>query len=403
MENIVLYTHELGFDKIVDIVETFLPDARIEVKDGGNQKSLTATVKEGFFSRSKVLRINYRQRSTPSYNLERINCPLSQNLAGLVNFIKSIPSQKPEVTGKLVAAISAANAEMPLIGDPDINEAFQVVLKKVVADLNCVVFSPPNKLFALSDREQFIDKNLNLILDANGRSEVDDLEVVVKTSYADPPPNTMVDEQLLRKARTEETLLGRNIKVNPNLPCVPSTEQTKLRDLDVVLERIYALLVVAVRGEGLALDQIQHVIEDKGISGFSPKELWVLNQADLSDVDRAYAAWRYESLAVLMWAVNLIDDLPFPDQICDVPHVVSTLFKPSRNEISQAGYLRDTQVILDALDKAYRLHWAVVDARLSGQDISTLVEPGVVYERHYALLWLTQNKGQEWDDVETHT
>jgi len=45
----------------------------VEINDGGLQKSLVATIKGGFFSKTKTLKINYRQRKNPSYKLEEIN------------------------------------------------------------------------------------------------------------------------------------------------------------------------------------------------------------------------------------------------------------------------------------------------------------------------------------------
>ena len=49
------------------------------------------------------------------------------------------------------------------------------------------------------------------------------------------------------------------------------------------------------------------------------------------------------------------------------------------------------------------MHWAVVDARLRGQDAPSQIEAGIVYERHYALNWLIGYFGQDWDNVKTDT
>ncbi len=65
--------------------------------------------------------------------------------------------------------------------------------------------------------------------------------------------------------------------------------------------------------------------------------------------------------------------------------------------------LRTATTILDEADLIYRIHWAVVDARLRRSPFPMAVEAGVVYERHYALNWLIGYQGQEWDDVSTDT
>jgi hypothetical protein len=49
------------------------------------------------------------------------------------------------------------------------------------------------------------------------------------------------------------------------------------------------------------------------------------------------------------------------------------------------------------------MHWACVDARIKGQEVAGGIHPGIVYERHYCLNWLTRYQDQEWDDVQTNT
>ena len=43
------------------------------------------------------------------------------------------------------------------------------------------------------------------------------------------------------------------------------------------------------------------------------------------------------------------------------------------------------------------------DARISGRQPPAGLDPGVVYERHYALNWLIRYSDQEWDDISTDT
>jgi len=50
----------------------------------------------------------------------------------------------------------------------------------------------------------------------------------------------------------------------------------------------------------------------------------------------------------------------------------------------------------------YRIHWAVVEAQLHKQPMPAGLNADVVYERHYALNWLTYY-GDDWDNVSTDT
>ena len=59
--------------------------------------------------------------------------------------------------------------------------------------------------------------------------------------------------------------------------------------------------------------------------------------------------------------------------------------------------------ILDELDKTFRMNWACVDARIKGEQVTGNINPSIIYERHYALNWLTNYQNQEWDEVQTNT
>jgi hypothetical protein len=114
-------------------------------------------------------------------------------------------------------------------------------------------------------------------------------------------------------------------------------------------------------------------------------------------------AWRYEALAQLAWALGILDSLPFPTQICDVPGLARTMYALDANSFVDRAALRPASEILDHLDLVFRLHWAVTDARVTNTAPPDGVEAGVVAERHYALNWLTRFDDAAWDDVDTPT
>ena len=98
------------------------------------------------------------------------------------------------------------------------------------------------------------------------------------------------------------------------------------------------------------------------------------------------------------------DELGYPGSICDVQAIVKLVHGAGGVEgLVNGANLRSVEEVLDEADRIYRLHWAVVDARLRGQKAPADLEAGVVYERHYALNWLIGYLGSEWDDVSTDT
>lgn len=123
MENCTIYSHKLEFEKVVQIVQSNLPKAKVTFNDGGKQKSLVATIKGGFFGKTKTLKINYRERQNPSYKLEEIECGLTQNLAGMVNFIQSFPAKNENVRNKFLLKVMAANCEIPFMAEPEMTKS----------------------------------------------------------------------------------------------------------------------------------------------------------------------------------------------------------------------------------------------------------------------------------------
>lgn len=403
MQNCSFYSHYPDFEKIEKTVRYHLPKAKIEITGQGLKKSLKATLKGGLFGKTQTLELNLRQRQNPSYTLEKVECELTRQLSGMVNFVNNLPAQNPGIQQKFIHKIMSVNCEVGVIATPSFSPAFAKLLQHLVGTLDGFVFAQPDLPFSRSGYQHFLDQELRLILDTAGNSEVADVNVSVEAKYHDPPASAATDAQLKRKAASEAFLTARNIKINTHLPCVPDEANVTLRSQNDVVARAYALMMVAVKGEGLEQEHLERAIREKQITGFSPEENRLIQAAELTQQERVSATWRYESLYVILWALGIFEDLKYPDAICDVPAVSGALYTPSREEFEQSAKLRTPTEILDELDKTYRMNWACVDARIKGQQPGGGLEPGVVYERHYALNWVTCFMNQDWDDVETRT
>ncbi len=403
MENSTIYSHQLDWNKIVEITKNGLQKANIEVNDNGIQKSLVATIKGGFFGKAKTLTINYRERENPSHTLDKIECGLTQNLAGMTNFIQSLPAKNEQVRTKFLFKVKSANCEMAFIGEPKITKEFEGVLKNIINSLDAFIFTPPNSIFTKSTVQHFVDKNFNLILDTNGNCGIQDIDVSVNSKYADQPSETLDEEQLNRKAQSEKFLEEKGVHINKYLPCVESTNNFHLRSKPEIIDRAYALLITAVKGEGIEQANLVKAVEAKQIISFSPKEKYIYEADSLNDQEKTYATWRYESLYTILWALGIVDELKYPSEICDVQEIVGKIFHPSREEFEDTVTLKSKSEIADELDKTYRMHWACVNARLKGESPTGDINPSVVYERHYSLNWLTRYEDEDWDNVSTHT
>lgn len=211
-----------------------------------------------------------------------------------------------------------------------------------------------------------------------------------------------------RKARTETALAQRNIQVLPGLPPVIGETEVRWRLSDEVAGRAMALLVVAVyaesvrNGSTLGVAQMRERLPE-AFEHLSPKEE-VFLYASEPDQDLAnQLGWRYESLALLAWALGVLPQLPWPDQICDVSGLCAALLAEASPQWRWRARLRPSSEILNALDLHYRLHWLVREAQLGRRELPDGLIPGVVLERHYALNWLVHFEQADWDDVDTPT
>jgi hypothetical protein len=216
-----------------------------------------------------------------------------------------------------------------------------------------------------------------------------------------------------RKLRTETRLQESGIPVLVSLPPVIGESELVLRDADEVARRMLALFLVAVRAESLNSEDSLSADELRetsllGFDALTPNEREFMENVTPDETTVIQFVWRYEALFVLQWALGLIDKLPFPTQICNVPQVAGLALKNNSAQRVKKSKLRPTEEILDALDLHFRLHWAARNAKHNDAaaqkklDAAGL-EPGVIQERHYALNWLVRFEDKDWDDVDTPT
>lgn len=213
-----------------------------------------------------------------------------------------------------------------------------------------------------------------------------------------------MDEPDARRQRSIAILRKAGIPVYEGLPVIETEDESKHRSVEEIALRAMALCVVALKGEGLERDILNKLIDRFGIANaFTPEEGRFINDANPSERDRIQFCWRYECYWVMLWALGYIESLGEPDTACDAATAVGILQDHGREGFLRNAKLRSQAEILDAADLMFRYHWAVVDARLKGDDPPADIDGGVVMERHYALNWLIGYMNQDWDDISTDT
>lgn len=207
-----------------------------------------------------------------------------------------------------------------------------------------------------------------------------------------------------RKARSEARLVSEGVPFIAHLPAIEDIGGVTQRSKDEIAWRAMALLVVAVKGEGLEHATVLEIVDEYGLKPhLTPREAEFIQDPSPTEHDRIQFVWRYEAAWVLLWALGYVERLQMPTEICDVPRSVRFMRDRSPEEFIRDSKLRPLEQILDEADLIYRYHWAVVDARLKGVEPPAGLDPGVTMERHHALNWITGYMEQDWDRVSTDT
>ncbi len=258
------------------------------------------------------------------------------------------------------------------------------------------------------------ENTMELILSDDGNSSlskyVPDEKFTMKAEKGGLTKN-----QINRRLRSRKIIKHKSIYVPAWYPVIEDDTEAKCRNPREIAERAVALLIVSLYsecrlGENMnhqeAYDFVRDIIERFDAEKFlSPEENAYINNPDSEESEQIAYSWKYENLFVMEWALGFIDELDFPDHICDVPLTVKILNSyNSIEEIINNSKPKTFEKLLDECDLIFCLDWACVDTRIHNLPAPANMDKGVVFERHKSLNWLVGcNDRADWDDVETNT
>jgi hypothetical protein len=403
-----IYSHFTGFQKIKDIVQSAFPQGKLSVGKLEGSDVLMLEIKGGLFKKGSKLKIQYRQRNKPSYQItEDDGSDLTTNLRGLYGYISELPTNNELVTKLFLQKILTLNCEFAIWQEEGETKELQSLIAQLAGEFDAILFVQPGTVISKSPTQHFLDKELNLLLDQEGHCEVNKLEVKIDSAYFDRPQNALTEDQIARKADSEKILEDRNIKINRHLPCIESESGTILRQPKEIAQRAAVLAVTNMVA-------FSHFTSEEAVGYLQTYNLWPFvtpdEQAFLAnptEEKKNQETWKCEGIWTLLWALQKVDNLPFPDELCNLGNIPPEQYplaagKDPNDFINSITSTRSKKEILDANDLYYRFNWACVDARINGREILE-VHPGIVYERQYALNWLIRYMDQDWDDVTCDT
>lgn len=403
-----IYSHHLGLERIKEIVQSHIPTANFSNSKEDGSDILEFEVKGGILSSSKKIKISYRERAEPSYKIPEIDdSDLTANLKGLYGFVNALPAVNEKVKNLFLHKILTLNSEFSISAEKGEVKELKNIIENIAQEFDAVLFVQPGTIVSKSDTQHFLDKDLNLIIDTNGNCEIDDLGVSINSEYFDDDQTELEEDQIQRKSKSEKILERENIKINKHLPCVESENETTLRTPKEIAQRVSVLAVTNL----VAFNSIS---SEEAVDYLQNYKLWDFTTegekdflADPTDDKKAYESWKCEGIWTLMWALNKVEKLDFPNEFCNLENINSEDYPVGKDKdpfdfINSINETRSKSEILDAADLYYRYNWACVDERINGRQIES-INPGIVYERQYALNWLIHYMDQDWDNVTCDT
>tara|TARA_B110000902_G_scaffold265446_1_gene349771 strand:- start:176 stop:937 length:762 start_codon:yes stop_codon:yes gene_type:complete len=213
-------------------------------------------------------------------------------------------------------------------------------------------------------------------------------------------------DQKERRAKSEKICKNKGVPIykNSNSLFVEPGNNVVLREKDEVVDRAIALVYLGLKSEGLEQIHLDKMRENYNIdSKLTEIEKEYAFAKNPTKQQQTNANWRYESLHVLLWSLSYIDNLSYPDQMCNVADDVKIIYELGQAKFREQAKLRSKDEILDQADLILRFDWACVSARVKNENAPGKLNSSVVYERHYSLNWLIQFMNQDWDNVTTDT
>jgi hypothetical protein len=200
--------------------------------------------------------------------------------------------------------------------------------------------------------------------------------------------------QPLLRERTLGEVARLGFEINRSLPLLDDDSRNRRSEREVA-DRVLCLHCVVAIAHGAPAAAVERWAEEQGLAGnFTPLERALIAQPS-AETTLTFRG-REEAVWALLWASGLVDQLDFSGR-CD-NRLIALVPNIPRSESAQVFRdrirVRPGGEIFAALDLAYCLHWAVVEAQMRGRPAA---DAYVFVERRRALEWLTSTDG--WDDV----
>lgn len=176
------------------------------------------------------------------------------------------------------------------------------------------------------------------------------------------------------------------------------------RSAKSIAKRAIALnQLLSLAHDGISLQNLKQYLQTSGIWKFlTPNEKELFTKKELDQDQKNQLSWRREALHALLWALNCKVIMSAPTQESGIDESILVRIEEDPKWFIKHARLRPVNEIMDQLEETYQLHWKIRDSETNNGHLPFDYEIGVVYQRHYALNWVTRYQ-MYWDDITTDT
>lgn len=319
---------------------------------------------------------------------------IEMHTGGMANYFAQANTENQELKENVLRQILCFNCVVGIVFATDDNEERTRYIINTLFDLAHEVNG-----YLLYPNMHIYNGEGKLVFTNTGESELTEF---IPTANTDLLEGGRPEETANDRARRERSLA---LLKQQGVPCLDQLKgevlesEVHLKSREEMVQRAAALFAVAVYSEVMlsetpdreeALTYFNKMEEIYGIQQWiTPAEAAFISNPDTSEQERIQFVWQYENCAVLLWAAGIVEELPYPSEISDVP-VIAAIFWQHKgiNDLLSKGIARTTDEILDAADLTYRYDWACADARIHKKDAPAQLDGGIVMERRYTFNWI---------------
>lgn len=190
-------------------------------------------------------------------------------------------------------------------------------------------------------------------------------------------------------------------QTNSKLPVLEG--DIEIRPVLDVVARIMALYATIAVSYGFSATLVSEWLQREGFFDALTREESAVLHATCKPTFLVSMQWRVESLWVLTWTCSFHSALNFAKP-CD-DSFIEIFPSLQRNESAvdfcSKAKLRPANKLVETLDVAYCIHWAIRQSIMDGTEIPNGMNERIILERRRALEWI--NGKEDWENISLDT